>query len=193
MPYAVASMPQTCVSWIQHERCVENENMHFGASGGTGVQLPETMKPHVLVAALEQHASGGVFDSAGFAGGAVQVAVPHISEPAAAPALPPVVPPLAAGLPLVPADAVVAPLPDFGAVLPLPAAAGDSGKGSLLHATPRPAIANAIHKARVILKISRFSRTGLSGTTPSTTASARQEVILPVGCHTSTATDRLWP
>jgi hypothetical protein len=76
--------------------------MQFGAGGGTGVHVPETMKPHVLMASSAQHAIGVILEMLGLAGGAVHVAVPHATplapdEPPLP--LPPLVPPVDVAMP----------------------------------------------------------------------------------------------
>ena len=96
MPYAVASMPQTLLAVTQHGVAVENAVIgQLGAGGAGGVHVPLTLKPHWLVAALTQQASGV---TPKFVPGAVQVFDPHVT-----PALPPP-PPAAAPLPALGAD-----------------------------------------------------------------------------------------
>jgi hypothetical protein len=114
MAYAVASMPQTLLAVTQHVAAVENAViMQLGADGAGGVHVPLTLKPHWLVAAFTQQATG-VTPKLG--AGAVHVIEPHVTT------APPPPLPAAAPVPALGADepALLAELPAV-VLIPLPA------------------------------------------------------------------------
>jgi hypothetical protein len=138
MPNAVESMPQM-LSAVQ--QLLPSEIItagHLGASGAGGVQVPDTMKPHLPATASRQHAIGVTGLTAGSAIGAVQLALPHSTTSAAPPDAP--LPPLAAGPP-----ALLVPVSALPVAERLPPAAGGIMLGAFICAAslpPRQALAS---------------------------------------------------